>query len=128
MSFLVFIGGVIIAYGLYLEFEGITLIKYCKGKAVGVLVGAKAQNDFERGISSLCYTPLYKFSVNDKEYVVSGKEYKKHPEEYIIGTEKIIKYCETNPEICIIGGKNGRVVTGIILIIIGALVSFFGLV
>ena len=128
MNVLIFVGAVLIAYGLYLEFEGITLIRHCKEETVGTLVGAKAQNDFDRGIGRFCYVPLYSFMVNDKEYVVPGKEYKKHLEDYMIGTQKTVKYCATNPEICIIGGRNGRVGAGIILFILGGFAIFFGLI
>lgn len=121
------VGVAFLAFAGWLILDVVFLIRRCKGTAIGTLVQIEETNDYNPYINRThCYLPVYAYEVGGKEYRNVARIYKTNPEEYELGSTIEVKYCETNPNVCIIGNRNGKVGCGIILIILGLFACFFG--
>lgn len=112
-------------FGLRRLFDIIKVMRACTETTEGVLVDNKAEN----WDSSTEYAPIFKYSVNGKEYfrIPSNRITAIRP---IIGAKTTIFYNPNNPEQCYARGYNVHILLGIggvICIIVGILLIAFGL-
>lgn len=96
----------------------------CTGKTTGTLVATNEQWDYERSIRRKCYSPVYLYEVDGKEYKFSPKKYVKNPQVYEMGSLVTVRYNENNPNVCIINNRDDRIGLIVISIILGLALCF----
>lgn len=120
MTVLVGIGIGLLAIGGYLLIDAVFLIRRCNETATGTLVAIEERDAYEfRNGKKRCFVPVYEYEANGRKYKNAAKIFRNSPEYYEIGSTTEVKYCATNPDVCIITNRNGKVGCGIILIGIG---------
>lgn len=128
MSVISGIGVAVFAVGIYLIIDALILIRSCTEKTTGVLVVMKASQDYDfRMANKIVYSPVYSYEVEGVEYQSVAKAYTNNPADYEMGSTAVVKYNPYNPEICIIGNRNGKTGMGLILVTIGILLFFIGM-
>lgn len=127
MSILGIIGIIFLMYATYNAIMTVIIYTICRELTTGTLVATKEQWDYEKAVRSKCYSPVYSYYVDDKEYTYSPKKYKKDPQVYEIGSTVNIKYCRTNPTVCLINNKSDKIGLVIICLIIGISLCFFAI-
>lgn len=117
---LYFVGAAFLFWGMYNVISSLYIKSLCKGSTSGELTGIEEHMDYNRGIpGAKCYSPVYSYRINDKEYKYSPKKYVKDPLFYEIGKKVEIRYNEVNPEVCLVNGKSDKWGVVVICVIIG---------
>ncbi len=99
-----------------------TISRHCTQKVTGELVKINEHGDWDRGRPrGKCYSATYKYVVDDKEYMFTPKKFVNDPQLLEIGSSTEVRYCPTNPEICIIK-RPDKIGVIILCIIIGAII------
>jgi len=128
MFLLVAIGIVLLAVGVYNLINILIFRKYCKETVTAELVDIEEHIDYNRYIPrSKCYSPVYSYTVGEKEYKYSPKSFVTDPMIYDKGSKVEIKYCQTNPNMCFISKKPDKLYVVFICFALGLSLCFVAL-